>query len=95
MCTEFLFKDEYLSTKTVDGRGLDITQPTTNYFQLGHKKIKNVHKNLLDLIEETYKGYDVIKSGKVIFAEEIVPEFEKEAFESFKVLFDKLKLLVS
>ena len=84
---EFYFSDEYLEYK-VDGKGLELEYP--------HIELK-LHGSGIDLgtkrATETYLR-QIKMSSKKHFAEKVVPTLPNEAFENFKLLFDKIEYAI-
>ncbi len=81
---EFYFSEPVLSAKTEKGQGLEFEFPPITI--KGTKLPDSEQKKILET--------RTIKSGKMIFASEIVPELEPTEFEPFKSLFEKLIALI-
>ena len=81
---ENYFSETVLSTKTADEKGL--------IFEYKPRVIKEMIENKIvseEKFEEESIETAVIKDGKRIFAEQIVPTLPSEEFEGFKLVFEK------
>ncbi|MBN2041221.1 MAG: AAA family ATPase [Spirochaetes bacterium] len=83
---EYYFADEYLIRKTSTGHGLIIKQ------EKAYKKIGTFETLTEDTTEPQYRK---IVDGKVLFANEIVPNFPPEAFNNFKEIFSIIENITS
>jgi len=77
---EFYFNESALSKKTDKGQGLDFEFPPLTI--AGKKLPAEEQKKILET--------RIIKSGKMVFATEIVPTLDSAEFDSFKLLFKKI-----
>jgi RNA-directed DNA polymerase len=84
LCIEFYFSETALSTKTEGGKSLEFEFPPI--IVKGTKLPESEQKKILET--------RMIKSGKLLFATEVVPQLEPKEFESFKLLFEKLISLI-
>jgi predicted ATPase len=89
---EFMFPDEVIFKKTVDGRGLVFSKPKP-CFVLGSHRLQ-LSDNQINKSNFDFKGYERVESGKDIFSELIVPDCSKNECEAFRALFDNIKKLL-
>jgi hypothetical protein len=85
LCIEFYFSEQVLSTSNADGIGLTWEYPN----------VEVQGKRLPDEFQLQIPATRILKGGKVIFAEQIVPTLEIEEFEVFRPLFDNLVDLIN
>lgn len=83
LCIEFFFSESALSQRNEQGIGLKFSYPPP--------KVKGVEVPEANI---QIPGTRSIESGKVAFAESIVPALKPEEFEPFKMLFEKLARLI-
>lgn len=94
MYIEFMFRDELLNLKDDKGDGLKITKPSINAINVGNKRVDSVPDGFQEIFNNL-TGYDKIESGKVIFAEKIVPTLERDDFIAFDELFAICQEIIS
>jgi|GEM_PF-443652 len=94
MYIEFMFRDEVLSQKDEAGIGLEVIKPLINAFSIGHKRVDSVPDGFQQILQ-SIPGYEKIESGKVVFAENIVPSLERDAFLAFEELFTICQEIIS
>lgn len=83
MCIEYMFKDDILSKKNAQNKGLIIKKESPTMSIKGQKI--EVPQNLFSELE--FLGYDTVGGGKDVFAQEIVPSLVREDFLAFETLF--------
>ncbi len=84
---EFLFSVEDLSKTNTTGKGLELI-PFQRELKFGGETIESISKS------ETYLC-SIDKSSKKLFAEQIVPEFDKESFKYFKLIFEEIESIIN
>ncbi|GEM_PF-670751 len=86
LCLEFYFNDSALFQRTENGQGLDF-----DYYE-EITLINEVEKERKrSILPEARK----IKDGKTIFAEQIVPVLPASEFESFRLIFEQIEMLLN
>lgn len=82
---EFMFRDEHLA-KSVNGKRLKLNLKKASVM-VGSQKV--------EMPLDDFTHFKDVGSGKVDFAEEIVPTFEPEAFDAFDAVFDIIDELLA
>jgi len=87
---ENIFSETAQKAKTLDGRGLIFEySPRVIREAIGDKIVRETK-----ITEESLETA-IIKDGKKIFAEQIVPELPNEEFENFKLVFDLIEQTIN
>lgn len=91
LCIEFFFDDEHLVQESAAGHGLVLEQPPVKVgIGQAHHDVNAADVAVIDDLFGDLRYYRRIKSGKTVFAEEIVPTFDATAFTAFEALFDSI-----
>ncbi|MFM2657645.1 hypothetical protein [Vibrio owensii] len=85
LCIEFLFNEDVLQKKNVEGKGLKFSFPDLEV------RVKKNGSPIVETMKSTIPETRDIVDGKIIFATEIVPSLNAEDFENFRGLFWKAK----
>lgn len=91
LCIEYLFDNDVLELKNVDGKGLELKEHELSVIA-GVKKIAltDAQRQLFSDELGDLSAYRIVSGGKRIFAENIVQNLEAGKFERFKVLFERI-----
>lgn len=82
---ELMFPDEVIYRKTAKGKGLELSEPEP-FIIMGKQRLL-VDDEIIKQLKDNLAGYKTIKSGKDVFAREIVPACTSEECQSFRDLF--------
>lgn len=91
LCIEFLFPEEALEKKTESGDGLKFKKAEVLKIVVsGNRQLPSDEISPISLPE----GLRTIEGGKIVFAEEIVPDLSVEHFDQFAPLFAQISKLL-
>lgn len=90
-CIEFYFSENALQQHSLGGAGLSFEYPLIT------KQITTHQGKRIDLGKEENHILEArkITSGKIVFAEQVVPTLDTAEFEPFKILFEKIETVLT
>ena len=93
---EFLFSDEVLNKRNAKNLGLILDDPKIDSLIVNGRKVDPNQFGLpLNPVVAQLTGLKKIRSGKNIFAQEIIPTLDPSEFENFLVVFDLILYIIA